>query len=314
MPAYIELHARSAFSFLQGAAVPEDYADHCAKFEQPGMALLDADGFYGSPRFHQAMSKAGLTAYVGADLGCTDGARYPLLAMNQRGYRNLSRLISRAKLRVPKNDPTLVTPEELEEFAGDWICLAGGELATRLDQVQHIFGKKNVYLELQRHFDRQEEARNQAIIELARAKRVPLVATNGVCYAEPSQREILDVFTCLRHHTTLAQAGRLLEKNSERHMKSTRQMMELFADVPDAIHNTSEIASRLEFTLKDLGYQFPKYPVRDGQTEAGFLRKLTEDRARNRYGVDQKAQAQIAKELALIEKLDRKSTRLNSSH
>lgn len=219
---YVELHARSAFSFLRGACTPEDYAAQCKTLGQPGMALLDWDGFYGSPRFHQAMTKVELAPYVGAEIGCTDGARYPLLVTSRRAYQKLCQLISRAKLRVPKHQPALVTREELAEFAGDWICLTGAEdgaLAQGLRnrdgratvfQLQQIFGKENVYLELQRHFEREEEARNQAVIELGRSLKIPLVATNGVCYSEPKQRELLDVFTCLRHHMTLNRAGRLL--------------------------------------------------------------------------------------------------------
>ena len=123
-------------------------------------------------------------------------------------------------------------------------------------------------------------------------------------YAEPHHRERLDVFTCLRHHTTLANAGRILERNSERYPKSTKEMNHLFADVPDAISNTLLVASRLKFTLADLGYQFPHYPVPKDHTEDSFLRKLTEEYAHNRYE-DRFEQAQplIEKELALIQKL-----------
>jgi error-prone DNA polymerase len=313
---YIELHARSAFSFLRGACVPEDYAARCAELEQPGMALMDGDGFYGSPRFHQAMTKAGLAPYLGAEIGCTDGARYPLLVTSRRGYQNLCRLISRMKLRVPKNQPALATREELGEFAGDWICLTGTEDGpltqglrkkegrATLMRLQETFGAKNVYLELQRHFHRDQEARNQAVIELGRSLGMPLMATNGVCYAEPRQREVLDVFTCLRHHTTLARAGRLLERNAERYPKSTEEMLRLFADVPDAVANTAQVASRLQFTLKDLGYEFPHYPAPDGHTEASYLRKLTEEFARRRFGDRyEAARPQLEKELAVIIKL-----------
>lgn len=317
MPApYIELHARSAFSFLRGACTPKDYAEQCHSLGQEGMALLDWDGFYGSPQFHQAMTKMNLKPYVGVEVGCTDGARYPLLVTNRPGYQKLCRLITRAKLRVPKHQPALVTREELAEFAGDWICLTGaddGPLAQGLrnregretvSRLQRMFGKKNVYLELQRHFDREEEARNQAVIELGHSLHVPLVATNGVCYSEPKQRELLDVFTCLRHHTTLDRAGRLLERNAERYPKSAGEMLRLFADVPAAVANTAEIATRLEFTMKDLGYEFPHYPVPEGHTEASYLRKLTYEYAPGRFKERfEIARPQLEKELALIEKL-----------
>ncbi|MEO5922810.1 MAG: error-prone DNA polymerase [Bryobacteraceae bacterium] len=316
-PKYIELHARSAFSFLRGACVPEDYAERCQELDQAGMALLDCDGVYGAPRFYQAMSKAGLKPYVGAEIACTDGARYPLLAIDQKGYQNLCRLITRTKLRVPKKQPALATREELAEFAGHWICLTGSEdgpLAQGLHKkegratvtrLQEMFGPRNVYLELQRHFLRDGEARNQAVIELGHSLGVPLVATNGVCYAEAGQREVMDTFTCLRNHTTLARAGRLLERNAERYPKSSREMLRLFADVPEAIGNTTEVASRLQFTLKDLGYEFPHYPVPAGHTQASFLRMTTYEFAKRRFGTryEGKPRAQIEKELAMIEKL-----------
>jgi error-prone DNA polymerase len=317
---YVELHTRSAFSFLRGASIPEDYAYRCTELDQQGMALLDIDGVYGAPRFHQAMTKAGHTPYLGAEVTCTDGARYPLLIASRRGYQNLCRMISRMKLRTPKHPKpereAAVTREELAEFSEGLLCLTGAEdgpLAQGLrkkegratvELLQQIFGPKNVYLELQRHFHRDEEARNQAVIELGRGLGIPLVATNGVCYAEPHHRERLDVFTCLRHHTNLASAGRLLECSSERYPKSTQEMIRLFADVPDAIANTVHVASRLQFTLADLGYQFPRYPVPEGESEAGFLCKRTHEAARKRYGDEyEKARPQIEKELEVIDKL-----------
>ena len=302
---YIELHARSSFSFLRGAALPEEYAEACAGFDQPGMALVDFDGVYGAPRFHLAMKKKGMTAYLGSEVLCSDGARYPLLVRNRAGYQNLCRMITRAKLRVGKHGKAAVLPDELEEFADGLLCLATATSREALEKLQRTFGRDNVYLEIQRHFERDVEVRTQAVMELARAMRVPLVATNGVCYASPKQRELLDVFTCLHHKTTLGRAGRLLERNAELYLKSSAEMARLFADAPDAIANTMEVASRLEFTLADLGYEFPRYPVPEGETQSSFLRKRTEEGARKRYGRDyeKKAQAQIEKELALIDKL-----------
>src|SRR4051812_26886988 len=196
-PGYIELHARSAFSFLRAGSIPEDYSNRCNDLGQQGMALLDIDGVYGAPRFYQQMKKSKLTAYIGAEVTCTDGARYPLLATNRLGYQNLCRMISRMKLRTPKHPKpgreAAVTHDELTEFSQGLICLSGdedGPLARSLnrgtvERLQRIFGKGNVYLEIQRHFQRDQEMRNQAVIELARGMNMPLVATNGVCYAHP---------------------------------------------------------------------------------------------------------------------------------
>jgi error-prone DNA polymerase len=170
-----------------------------------------------------------------------------------------------------------------------------------------IFGSGNVYAELQRHFNRDEEARNHAVIEMARRLRLPLLATNGVAYATRAQRQVADVFTCIRHHVKLESAGRRLSSNSERFVKSPREMAELFADLPEAIANTIELSSRLEFTLKDLGYEFPRYSVPPGETMTSFLRKRTVEGARLRYGrnpgLSGRAEKQIEHELKLIEKL-----------
>jgi error-prone DNA polymerase len=313
---YVELHARSAFSFLRGACPPEEFAVACSLFQQHAMALLDVDGVYGSPRFHMAAQTAGIVAHIGAEVSCTDGGRYPLLARNRKGYQNLCRLITQTKLRVGKHEPSAATPEELAEYADGLICLTGdeagplavalnrGDAETTLQRILDTFGRENVYAEIQRHHLRDEEVRNQAVIALARKMRVPLVATNGPCHAMPPQRELLDLFTCLRHKVTFAEAGRLLSRNAERHHKSSESMAELFSDLPEALANTLGISSRLNFTLSNLGYEFPPYPVPPGETMSSFLRRRTDEGARRRYRpYNDRARQQIERELALIDKL-----------
>jgi len=296
---YVELHARSGFSFLEGASVPEEMAGACAQSGSPAMALVDRNGVYGAPRFHMAAKKAGVRAHIGAEITCTNGHSYPLLAATREGYQNLCRLITRMKLRAKKGEGA-ATLEELAEFARGLICLTRHPEARLLE----IFGHSNMYAELQRHYRREEEAANQVIVERARHLRIPLAATNGAAYSTPAQRELLDVFTSIRNHVTLAQAGRLLERNAERHVKTPAEMARLFADLPEALANTLEISSRLEFTLADLGYEFPHYPVPAGETMAGFLRARVDEGARRRYQpYHERARRQIERELALIEKL-----------
>jgi error-prone DNA polymerase len=312
---YIELHASSAFSFLDGASLPEELIGACAEYGMPSMALLDRDGVYGAPRFHLAAAKAGIQAHIGAEVTSSTGVRYALLAETREGYQNLCRLITRMKLRAPKGKAA-IAEDELAPYSRGLICLTGGPqgpLTTAipnkagyaaLARLVRIFGRDHVYVELQRHFNRDEEAINQQAIALAETFRLPLLATNGVQYAIPREREILDVFTCIRNHRTLETAGRLLAKNSERHVKPPREMSQLFHDVPEAIAHTVELAGRLQFTLKDLGYEFPKYPVPAGDTMASFLRKRTIESAHNRFQpYDEKSRFQIERELALIEKL-----------
>ncbi|HVA71635.1 MAG TPA: error-prone DNA polymerase [Candidatus Limnocylindrales bacterium] len=315
---YIELHARSAFSFLEGASLPEELAGACAQYDMPAMALLDRDGVYGAPRFHLAARKMSLRAHIGAEVTSTAGWRYSLLADSAAGYRNLCQLITRMKLRARKGEGC-VSAEEAAEKATGLICLTGGDegpLAHALihggiargiecaGQLREIFGRHNVYIELQRHSRREEEWRNQAALEIARQLHLPLLATNGVCYAQTPAHEVLDVFTCIRHHRTLQAAGRLLAGNSERYLKSPAEMSRLFADLPEAIANTQALSSRLQFTLNDLGYQFPQYPVPRDESQIGFLRQRTREGMMHRYGGgNERARSQIDRELALIEKL-----------
>jgi len=345
---YIELHARSAFSFLEGASLPEVLIEACANLQMPAMALLDRDGVYGSPRFYMAAKKAKLKAHIGAEVTCEgisdfrfqnaelnpnqiynlkskicNFSRLPLLVSSRLGYQNLCRLITKMKLRAEKGEGA-AREAELQEHAAGLICLTGGEdgpLALALKEggietarscVEHlaaIFGRNNVYVELQRHFHREQEARNRAAVEIARSLGLPLLATNGVSYATPHERELCDVFTAIRNHCTLATAGRLLARNSERHLKSPQEMQALFADLPEALAHTLELSSRLEFTLKDLGYEFPKYPVPQGETMMSYLRERTREGFQQRYGrasadLQERARRQIDRELALIQKLD----------
>src|ERR1019366_4449047 len=297
--AYIELHARSAFSFLEGACVPEDLAGACASLDMPAMALLDRNGVYGSPRFHMAAKKGGVRAHIGSGNNWDNGRTDPLLGASREGYQNLCRLVTRMKLRAPKGEGA-ATLEELAEFSRGLICLTAHPDERLLD----IFGKHAPCAELQRHHNREEEAHNQYVVERARRLGIPIVATNNPAYAVPAQRELLDVFTCIRHKVTLATAGRRLERNSERHVKAPAEMARLFADIPEAIANTLEISARLDFPLVDLGYEFPRYPVGEGETQMSLLRSLADEGARRRYRpYHERARKQIERELALIEKL-----------
>ena len=347
---YIELHAASAFSFLQGASLPETLVERAAALGYSAIALLDADGVYGAPRVHKAAKHAGLRAIIGAELTITNRTTFtatnhrdtetprieptnsrclgasvgrgsegcwslPVLVESADGYKNLCRLVTRMKMRAPKGKALegALALEELEGYTKGLVALAGRPMldARRygvgglLDRLVGIFGRGNVCVELQRHLMRDEEAENVALTGLARAFGVPVIASNDVRFAEPADRPLFDVLTCVRHHTTLDAAGRKLARNAERYLKSADAMAKLFGDRPDALAGTAALAARLEYTMADLGYRFPAYPVPAGETEISFLRHITEAGARDRYRpYHDKARAQIARELALIEKLD----------
>ncbi|HUX66101.1 MAG TPA: DNA polymerase III subunit alpha [Terriglobales bacterium] len=316
---YLELHCASAFSFLRGASLPEELAERAAALGMPALALLDGDGFYGAPRFHQACRRLGLRPLLGAEATMEDGAALPLLARSRAGYRGLCRLLSRMHLRAEKGQGRLGYAE-LDELQGEVIALSGderGPLAAalaagqleagerRLRQLASSLGAENLYVELQRHHRREQEERNQAAVALAAKLRLGLLASNGVRYATPAGRVVLDVFTALRHHTRLDRAGRRLEPNAQRFLQAPERMARLFADQPAAVAATEEVAARLEFTLAELGYQFPQPPTPAGHTAASWLRARTWEGARRRYRpLRQAHRRQLEHELGIIEKLN----------
>ena len=339
---YVELRCRSAFSFLAGASLPEDLIERAAALGYPALALGDRDGVYGAPRFHQAAQRAGLRALIGAELTLgesrvdsrelraqmvavdssrlsTVDSRLYLLAATRTGYRNLCRLITESKLRAAKGE-SVTTWGDLEDRTDGLICLAGGanapltaakcNFAIRnlqfelcISRLRSLFPNR-LYIDLQRHLDPAEERLNRTLIAIAEHFRIPLVATNDVRHATPATQPLLDVLTCIRNKTTLDAAGRQLLRNTERHLKSPAEMAALFCDVPEAVANTRRIAEQCEFTLANLGYRFPDYPLPPGETPIGYLRTLTYAGARERYGtLTPRVRRQLEHELTIIGKL-----------
>ncbi|HTO87270.1 MAG TPA: error-prone DNA polymerase [Thermoanaerobaculia bacterium] len=245
-------------------------------------------------------------------------SRLTLLVENRAGYKNLCRLITAGALGKSKGE-TSVTLEQVTAHAEGLNCLTGGgegpaarSLASggldaareTLEQLAAVFPGR-LCVELQRHRLRGEEHCNQAFVDLARRLRLPLLATNGIRYARARDKQLQDVLTSIRNHTTLDAAGSLLAAERERHFKSAAEMAELFADLPEALDGAWDLSHRLDFTLADLGYRFPDFPLPPGETPASYLRRITWNGARTRFRpLTARAQAQIEKELAMIEKLD----------
>jgi error-prone DNA polymerase len=343
---YVELRARSAFSFLEGATAPEELAESAAALGYDAIALGDRDGMYGAPRFYQAARQYGLRPMVGAELTlddasfgdrqetATEPARLYVLVPDRERYQNLCRLITASKLRIigrntggspkyPAKGDGRVSLDDLERFGHGMIALAGSAtsplahlLARREDprrlceRLEKIFGPGNLYIDLQRHLDPGEERLNRKLAALAETCRIPLVVTNGACFTSAkgfqpiAERALLDVMTCIRLGTSLDEAGRALWINNERHLKAPAEMAELFRDSPRAIAETREIAGRCEFTLQDLGYRFPDYPLPRGETSDSYLRALTMVGARERWGIpDERTRRQLEHELGIIAKL-----------
>ncbi|HXD90713.1 MAG TPA: PHP domain-containing protein, partial [Candidatus Binataceae bacterium] len=386
-PPYVELRARSAFSFLEGASAPEDLVDCAAALGYDAIALGDRDGLYGAPRFYQAAGRAGIKAIVGAEVtleascsaedphpplnsvqtqladsparlrsappsglrgrpllgGEANDPRLYLIAPDRERYKNLCRMITASKLRIigenpdgspryPAKGESRITLADLERFGHGMIALGGGArspLARSLirgddptmlcDRLGAIFGRGNFYIDLQRHLDPDEERLMRKLAAMADHCKIPIVATNDVCFTAPagrnrdphtivaspdSERALLDVLTCIRLGTTLEEAGRRLWINHERQLKTPAAMAALFRDMPAAIAATRTIADRCAFTLKDLGYRFPDYPLPPSETPDSYLRALTTAGARDRWGApDERTRRQLEHELDIIARL-----------
>ena len=338
---YVELRARSAFSFLEACSNPEDLALAAAALEYPTLAMADRDGVYGAPRFHRAAKAAGIRGLVGAEIAVdsthlSDGPQFRtdplalagadrfarpnrllLLAESSEGWRRLCRLLSLAHSRRDKTleardprarDRIRVHWEELQTHAGHWSVLLRGDERLHpalLDRASRIFGHR-LSVDVSHLLDRHTERVGRHAAAMAESRGVQVVATGDVRCATPRDRRLLDALICLRERKTLDTAGRHLPPNGEGHLHSREEIVRRFADRPDWILATRAIAERCEFTLENLDYRFPEYPLREGETQMSRLREFVRIGARERYGEypDPRVPKQLDHELGIIEKLD----------
>ena len=316
-PIFHEFHARSAFSFLEGASQPEVMIQQAAQLGYSSIAITDRMGFYGSARAHHAAKECGIRARVGCMLEFADGTSFPVLCATREGYRKMSRQLTEHHLTQRQGMDFLARSGDLIALTGDRdgpVCgpLLRGDAKAALraaEQLSATFGPGNLYLELTRHGLRDDGRLNRQLIDLAAHLRLPLLASNAPLFATRGDRRLGDAFTCLRHHLPLDEAGHLLAANGERHIKSPQAMATLFHDLPIAISNTSQLAERLEFTLENLNYRFPDFS--DGQgnplsqpEQVNLLRRLTYRGATRRYPLlTAQVKQQLEHELAMIQRL-----------
>src|SRR5437899_4939937 len=273
---YIELHCHSAFSFLDGASLPEQLALTASQLGYPALALTDHNGLYGSMAFAQGTQKLGLQAITGAELTLLDGAHVTLLAETPEGYANLCRLITEAHLgRADRRDPPLDFASLQARHAG-LIVLSGcrngllagvlrrdGPAAARrlAERCRAVFGRENFYVELQRNYVRGDLALTRALKDVADSVRLSVVAPGNVPYHARARHHLHDVLVAIRHRTTLDGSHNVRRANSEFFLRPPQEVEELFRDCPDAVANTALIAERCRaFDLtRDLGYTFPDF-------------------------------------------------------
>lgn len=318
---YVELHAHSDHSLLDGVPSPEALALRAAELGMPALALTDHDGLYGAVRFVQGAKEAGLKPILGAEMTLDDKTHLTLLVETGEGYANLCRLITLARRDQAKGVSRL-SRGDLAAHVEGLIALSGcrrGEIPQHLaagateEALQvtrgyaRLFGPACFFIELQRHH-RQGDLRLIAqLVSLAEQTGLGLLATGNVHYLRPKQRELHDVLTCIRHRSTLEDAGRatVLRSNAEYLLRSPAEMASLFPQHPVALENSLRIAGRCADAAKLLpaGPQaLPRFPVPGGRPAHVYLRTLCLSALRDHYP-SSPPQELLERELAVIKEL-----------
>jgi error-prone DNA polymerase len=311
---YVPLWCKSNYSFLEGASHPDELVEEAHALGLRALALTDRDGVPGVVRAHEQARASGLDLLVGSELTLVDGSSLVLLAMDRPGYARLCQLVTLGRRRAPKGQCRLDWPDvcaHAEGLLGLWggarsLLAADAEPAPEVcGPLREAFGDR-LYALVARHREAGEPALEARLRARAARWRLPVVAGQEVLYHSPARRPLQDVLTCIRHGVTVHTAGRLTHENHLHALSSPRAFADLFADDRAAVVRTAEIASRCHFDLGQIRYRYPAERLPDGQTSASWLRRLTDDGARGRYGghVPSDVRAQLDRELALIEQLD----------
>ena len=319
---YAELHCHSAFSFLDGASLPEQLAITGSELGLPALALTDHNGLYGSMAFAHSAQRLGMQAITGAELTLLDMTHVTVLAETPVGYANLCRLVTEAHLgQADRRDPRLDFAS-LERRHDGLLILSGGRdgvlpqilrnegvtAARRFaERCRAVFGGEQFYVELQRNHVRGDLALTRALIELARSVQLGVVATGNVHYHRRERHRLHDVLVAIRHRTTLDGSHNVRRPNSEFYLRPPPEVAALFADCPDAVASTLRLAERCRaFDLtRDLGYRFPDFHGADQAPAPRALAELCRAKLEARYppGSEHRGEAErrLEQELTLIE-------------
>ncbi|GAA0897634.1 error-prone DNA polymerase [Virgisporangium aurantiacum] len=329
---YAELHCHTNFSFLDGASHPEELAEEARKLGLTALAVTDHDGFYGVVRFSQAARQLNLPTVFGAELsldlpGPQNGEPDPvgrhllLLARGADGYARLSSAISQAHfVGGEKGRPVYNLDLLSAQLHGHVQVLTGcrkglvpralttqgwAEARKELDRLTHLFGADAVTVELTDHGLPDDDERNDALAILAKEKGLRVVATNNVHYATPARRKLATALAAVRARRSLDEIDGWLPAAAGAHLRGGAEMAERFAAFPDAVPTAAELGAQLAFDLNLLAPSLPPYQDKaKDHTEMSWLRKLTYEGARKRYGENPKAFKQIEHELAMIETMN----------
>ncbi len=286
-PGFIHLHVHSAYSLAEGAIPVKDLVKKCVAAGMPAVAVTDTNNLFGAMEFATEAAKAGLQPIIGVQLTVgANGEQIVLLVQSEAGYRNLSKLVSESYMKAGENRAFEVTPQRIAQYNEGLICLTGGlagevaqallhhraqEAEAALLHLKGIFGDR-LYVELQRHGWPDEDAVEEALIELAYKHDIPLVATNDCYFGERDAYEAHDALLCIAEGRYISEANRR-KVTPEHSFKSSREMEKLFADLPEAVANTQVIARRCSFLLKPAKPVLPAFPSEAGRTEEEELKE-----------------------------------------
>ena len=306
---YAELHCKTNFSFLEGASHPDELVQAAADHGYYALAVTDCNSVAGVVRAHVAAKDVGLKLLIGAEITPVDAAPVVLLATNRKAYGNLCRLITTGRLRAPKGECQLTIEDMATSCDGLLACVLLNRYldeswSVSLPRYRDLFGDR-CYGLAELHLSQRDDVLLSRLHQLADENGIPLAASNDVHYHSSRRRFLQDTVTAIRHRCTVSELGHRRFPNGERYLKSPQAMRGLFRDCPDAVARTVEIAERCTFSLDELRYDYPEELCPAGMTRIAYLRKLTEQGARERYpdGVPAKVQKIINHELRLIEKL-----------
>ena len=317
---YVPLWCKSNGSFLEGASHPEELVQYAADLGLHTIAITDRDGVYGIVRAHQKAQERHVNLLVGAQvtveaLDGTPGSSSTivLLAQDRKGYANLCRLLTIGRRRKPKGESG-VAWEEVCQHAASLLALWGGDASLLVHEAEpndvagslrDAFGDR-LYAMVARHRRDTEVSEEKRLRARAACYGLLCVAAVEVLYHHSTRRPLQDVMTCIRHGVTIHAAGRLLKPNAEHALLDPQNFAALFADDPESVARTNEIAARCDFSLSQIRYRYPAEHLPNGKTSSEWLRDLAYKGARKRYGDDvpSKVMAQLDKELRLIEDLD----------
>ncbi|CAO3401589.1 error-prone DNA polymerase [Azospirillum palustre] len=308
---YAELQLATSFSFLEGASHPDELAMTAAALGLAAVGVTDRNSLAGVVQMHVAAKKAGIRPLIGCRLDLTDADSLLAYPTDRAAYARLSRLLTLGKMRAPKGECFIARTDVLAHAEGMLFLLLGPDrrdeaFLRELRAWRSGLARGQLYLAASHRYQGDDARRLRWLAELAEAEGVPLVATNDVLYHGAGRRALADVMTCIRHHTTIDEAGWRLSANAERHLKPAVEMMRLFRDHPDAVARSLEIAEACRFSLEELRYEYPD-EVAEGRDPQETLVALTWDGAAKRYpsdrfpgGIPDAVRHTVERELALI--------------